>query len=46
MSITSEPGKGTQVILEIPMNGNVGVTLQEIRMNMINEKYKKGKTER
>ena len=25
MSITSEPGKGTQVILEIPMNGNVGV---------------------
>lgn len=43
MSITSEPGKGTQVILEIPMNGNVGVTYRKCD-EPVNENNKKGET--
>ena len=43
MSITSEPGKGTQVILEIPMNGNVGVTYRKYD-EPVNENNKKGET--
>ena len=43
MSITSEPGKGTQVILEIPMNGNVGVTYRKYD-ETVNENNKKGET--
>lgn len=44
MSITSEPGKGTQVILEIPMNGNVGVTYRKCD-ELVNENNKKGRRE-
>ncbi len=43
MSITSEPGKGTQVILEIPMNGNVGVTYRKYD-ETVNENNKKRET--
>ena len=43
MSITSEPGKETQVILEIPMNGNVGVTYRKYD-ETVNENNKKGET--
>ena len=43
MSITSEPGKGTQVILEIPMNGNVGVTYRKCD-EPVNENNKKRET--
>ena len=43
MSITSEPGKGTQVILEIPMNGNGGVTYRKCD-EPVNENNKKGET--
>ena len=45
MSITSEPGKGTQVILEIPMNGNVGVTYRKYD-ETVNENNKKRGDER
>lgn len=45
MSITSEPGKGTQVILEIPMNGNVGVTYRKCD-EPVNENNKKRGDER
>ena len=45
MSITSEPGKGTQVILEIPMNGNVGVTYRKYD-EPVNENNKKRGDER
>ena len=45
MSITSEPGKGTQVILEIPMNGNVGVTYRKY-YETVNENNKKRGDER
>ena len=45
MSIISEPGKGTQVILEIPMNGNVGVTYRKCD-EPVNENNKKRGDER
>lgn len=45
MSIISEPGKGTQVILEIPMNGNVGVTYRKYD-ETVNENNKKRGDER
>ena len=45
MSITSEPGKGTQVILEIPMNGNGGVTYRKCD-EPVNENNKKRGDER
>lgn len=45
MSITSEAGKGTQVILEIPMNGNVGVTYRKYD-ETVNENNKKRGDER
>ena len=45
MSITSDPGKGTQVILEIPMNGNVGVTYRKYD-ETVNENNKKRGDER
>ena len=45
MSITSESGKGTQVILEIPMNGNVGVTYRKCD-EPVNENNKKRGDER
>ena len=45
MSITSEQGKGTQVILEIPMNGNVGVTYRKYD-ETVNENNKKRGDER